>query len=248
MAQKSAAGKVGQKPKAQTSPRKGLNGAASRTHDSWTVSSGEIELELAFPAEGKGEAPKTAEEGTEPSTVKSATERPATDRLMEEVCERENVNKALRRVRSNQGAPGIDGMTVDQLRDHLLEHWPTIREQLIAGRYKPRAVRRVTIPKPDGGERKLGIPTALDRLIQQAILQVLQPIWDSAFSDRSYGFRPGRSAHQAITKAQEYVGQGKAVVVDMDLEKFFLVLPGQEKVRIISDAYTLFEPFYGHFS
>ena len=180
-----------------------------------------IQLELAFPAEGKGEAPKTAEEGTEPSTVKSATERPATDRLMEEVCERENVNKALRRVRSNQGAPGIDGMTVDQLRDHLLEHWPTIREQLIAGRYKPRAVRRVTIPKPDGGERKLGIPTALDRLIQQAILQVLQPIWDSAFSDRSYGFRPGRSAHQAITKAQEYVGQGKAVVVDMDLEKFF---------------------------
>jgi len=180
-----------------------------------------IQLELAFPAEGRGEAPKTAEEGTEPCTAKSATERPATERLMEEVCERENVSKALRRVISNQGGPGIDGMTVDKLRDYLIEHWPAIREQLIAGKYKPRAVKRVTIPKPDGGERKLGIPTALDRFIQQAILQVLQPIWDSTFSDQSYGFRPRRSAHQAVAKAQEYISQGKAVVVDMDLEKFF---------------------------
>jgi len=180
-----------------------------------------IQLELAFPAEGRGEAPKTAGEGTEPFAVKSATERPATERLMEEVCERENANKALRRVRSNQGSPGIDGMTVDKLRDHLIEYWPAIREQLLAGMYKPSAVKRVTIPKPDGGERKLGIPTVLDRFIQQAILQVLQPIWDSTFSDRSYGFRPGRSAHQAVAKAQEYIGQGKAVVVDMDLEKFF---------------------------
>lgn len=144
-----------------------------------------------------------------------------TERLMEEVCERENLNKALQRVRNNQGSPGIDGMTVDKLRDYLIQHWPTIREQLLAGTYKPNAVKRVTIPKPDGGERKLGIPTALDRFIQQAILQVLQPIWDSTFSDRSYGFRPGRSAHQAVAKAQEYIGQGKAVVVDMDLEKFF---------------------------
>jgi len=180
-----------------------------------------IQMELAFPAEGRGEAPKTAGEGTEPFTAKSAPERPATERLMEEVCERENVSKALRRVISNQGGPGIDGMTVDKLRDYLLEHWPSIREQLIAGKYKPSAVKRVTIPKPDGGERKLGIPTALDRFIQQAILQVLQPIWDSTFSDQSYGFRPGRSAHQAVAKAQEYIGQGKAVVVDMDLEKFF---------------------------
>jgi RNA-directed DNA polymerase len=180
-----------------------------------------IQLELAFTAESKGEAPKTAGEGTEPFMAKSTTERPATERLMEEVCERENANKALRRVRSNQGSPGIDGMTVDKLRNYLIEHWPAIREQLIAGTYKPSAVKRVTIQKPDGGERKLGIPTALDRLIQQAILQVLQPIWDSAFSDRSYGFRPGRSAHQAVAKAQEYIGQGKAVVVDMDLEKFF---------------------------
>ncbi len=180
-----------------------------------------IQMELAFPAEGRGEAPITAGEGTEPSTAKSATERPATEQLMEEVCERENVSKALRRVISNQGGPGIDGMTVDKLRDYLLEHWPSIREQLIAGQYKPSAVKRVTIPKPDGGERKLGIPTVLDRFIQQAILQVLQPIWDSTFSDRSYGFRPGRSAHQAVAKAQEYIGQGKAVVVDIDLEKFF---------------------------
>jgi len=180
-----------------------------------------IQLELAFSAEDRGEAPKTARGGTEPSTAKSATERPATEQLMEEVCERENVSKALRRVISNKGGPGIDGMTVDKLRDYLLDHWPSIREQLVAGKYKPSAVKRVTIPKPDGGERKLGIPTVLDRFIQQAILQVLQPIWDSTFSDQSYGFRPGRSAHQAVAKAQEYIGQGKAVVVDMDLEKFF---------------------------
>ena len=112
-------------------------------------------------------------------------------------------------------------MTVDKLRDYLLEHWPAIREQLTAGKYNPSAVKRVTILKPDGGERKLGIPTVLDRFIQQATLQVLQPIWDSSFSDRSYGFRPGRSAHQAVAKAQEYLSQGKAIVVDMDLEKFF---------------------------
>jgi len=180
-----------------------------------------IQMELAFPAEGRGEAPRTAEEGTEPFTVKSAPERPATEQLMEEVCERENASKALRRVIRNQGGPGIDGMTVDKLRDYLLEHWPSIREQLLAGQYKPSAVKRVTIPKPDGGERKLGIPTALDRFIQQAILQVLQPIWDSTFSEHSYGFRPGRSAHQAVAKAQEYIGQGKTIVVDMDLEKFF---------------------------
>lgn len=180
-----------------------------------------IQLELAFTTAGRGEAPKTVSEGTEPAMAQSATESPATERRMEEVCERENVSKALRRVRSNQGSPGIDGMTVDKLRDHLTAHWPAIREQLIAGKYKPSAVKRVTIPKPDGGERKLGIPTALDRLIQQAILQVLQPIWDSTFSDRSYGFRPGRSAHQAVAKAQEYIAGGKTVVVDMDLEKFF---------------------------
>jgi len=179
------------------------------------------QLEMAFSAEGRGEAPKTAGGGTEPFTAKSATERPATERLMEEVCERENANKALRRVRNNQGSPGIDGMTVDKLRNHLLEHWPAIREQLLAGTYKPSAVKRVTIPKPDGGERKLGIPTALDRFIQQAILQALQPIWDSTFSDQSYGFRPGRSAHHAVAKAQEYIGQGKTIVVDIDLEKFF---------------------------
>lgn len=179
------------------------------------------QLEMAFTTTTRGEAPKTVGEGTEPAMAKSATERPATERLMEEVCERENVNKALQRVRSNKGGPGIDGMTVDKLRDYLLDHWPAIREHLIAGTYKPSAVKRAIIQKPDGGERKLGIPTALDRLIQQAILQVLQPIWDSTFSDQSYGFRPGRSAHQAVAKAQEYIGQGKAIVVDMDLEKFF---------------------------
>jgi RNA-directed DNA polymerase len=179
------------------------------------------QLELAFTAEDRGEAPKAVSQGTESFMAKSAPERPATERLMEEVCERENANKALRKVKANKGSPGIDGMTVDKLRDHLLIHWPAIREQLLAGKYKPSAVKRVTIPKPDGGERKLGIPTALDRFIQQAILQVLQPIWDITFSDRSYGFRPGRSAHQAVAKAQEYIAGGKAVVVDIDLEKFF---------------------------
>ncbi len=180
-----------------------------------------IQMELAFPTERRSEAPKSIGEGTEPSTAKSEPERPATERLMEEVCERENLNKALRRVRANQGSPGIDGMIVNELREHLIQHWPIIREQLLAGKYKPSAIKRVTIPKPDGGERKLGIPTVLDRFIQQGVLQVLQPIWDSTFSDRSYGFRPGRSAHQAVVKAQEYIAAGKAIVVDMDLEKFF---------------------------
>jgi retron-type reverse transcriptase len=112
-------------------------------------------------------------------------------------------------------------MTVDKLRDYLIEQWPAIREQLLAGTYKPSAVKRVAIPKPAGGERRLGISTALDRFIQQAILQALQPSWDSTFSDQSDGFRPGRPAHQAVVKAQEYIGQGKTIVVDMDLEKVF---------------------------
>lgn len=179
------------------------------------------QLKLTFTAERKGEAPTLAGQETESSTAKSEPERPATERLMEEVCERENANKALRKVRSNGGSPGIDGMTVDRLRDHLIQHWPTIKEQLLEGKYKPSPVKRVSIPKPGGGERKLGIPTAVDRFIQQAILQILQPIWDPTFSDHSYGFRPGRSAHQAVARAQEYIAAGNAVVVDIDLEKFF---------------------------
>ena len=127
---------------------------------------------------------------------------------MEEIVERENLKEALRRVKANKGAPGVDGMTVDQLGDHLKQHWPAIREQLLSGTYRPKPVRRVEIPKPDGGVRKLGIPTVLDRFIQQAVMQVLQRQWDPEFSDHSYGFRPGRSAHQAVAQAQRYIAAG----------------------------------------
>jgi RNA-directed DNA polymerase len=140
---------------------------------------------------------------------------------MEEIVERENLKEALRRVKANKGAPGVDGITVNQLGDHLRQHWPTIREQLLSGTYRPEPVKRVEIPKPDGGVRKLGIPTVLDRFIQQAVMQVLQRRWDPEFSDHSYGFRPRRSAHQAVAQAQRYIAAGYGWVVDLDLEKFF---------------------------
>jgi RNA-directed DNA polymerase len=141
---------------------------------------------------------------------------------MEEVCERENLIEALRQVKANKGSAGVDGMTVGQLTDYLKQHWPAIREQLLSGTYEPQPVRRVEIPKPDGGGvRKLGIPSVLDRFIQQAVMQVLQRRWDRTFSDHSYGFRPGRSAHQAVAQAQQYIAAGCTWVVDFDLEKFF---------------------------
>ena len=140
---------------------------------------------------------------------------------MEEVCERENCKRALARVKANKGSAGVDGMTVRQLPEYLKRHWPDIREQLLSGTYKPQPVKRVEIPKPDGGIRKLGIPTVLDRFIQQAVMQVLQGRWDRTFSEHSYGFRPGRSAHQAVEKAQKYIAEGCRWVVDLDLEKFF---------------------------
>lgn len=134
---------------------------------------------------------------------------------------RENLQQALRRVRANKGAPGVDGLDIDQTARHLTTAWPAIREQLLRGTYRPMPVRRVTIPKPDGGERELGIPTVTDRLIQQALLQVLQPVLDPTFSEHSYGFRPGRRAHDAVLAAQSYVQSGRRIVVDVDLEKFF---------------------------
>jgi len=140
---------------------------------------------------------------------------------MEEIVERENLKEALRRVKANKGAPGVDGMTVNQLDDHLKQHWPAIREQLLSGTYRPEPVKRVELPKPDGGVRKLGVPTVLDRFIQQAVMQVLQQRWDPEFSDHSYGFRPGRSAHQAVAQAQRFIAAGYGWVVDLDLEKFF---------------------------
>jgi RNA-directed DNA polymerase len=140
---------------------------------------------------------------------------------MEEVCARENLLKALRRVQANKGSPGVDRMTVRELPGYLKTHWLAMREQLLQGRYKPQPVLRVEIPKPDGGVRKLGIPTVVDRFLQQALLQVLQPRWDPTFSAHSYGFRPGRSAQQAVAQAQAYVRAGYGWVVDLDLEKFF---------------------------
>jgi RNA-directed DNA polymerase len=157
----------------------------------------------------------------EASSAGSGDERPGTTGLMEMACERRNLLAALKRVRQNAGSPGIDGMTVEALSDHLRVHWRRLREELLAGRYQPQPVRRVAIPKPGGGERELGIPTVLDRFIQQALLQVLQPLFDPTFSDASYGFRPGRRAHDAVRRAQAYVQEGRSVVVDIDLEKFF---------------------------
>lgn len=181
-----------------------------------------IQGALDFSSPPAGEACEAEREGTESFPAGDGPERPAsTNRLMEEVCERANLKDALRRVQANQGSPGVDGMTVDDLTGSLKQHWPTIREQLLNGTYEPHPVRRVEIPKPVGGVRKLGIPTVLDRFIQQAVMQVLQRQWDRTFSDNSYGFRPGRSARQAVAKAQQYIADGYGWVVDLDLEKFF---------------------------
>ena len=180
------------------------------------------QLVLAFMEEDRSEAPKCLLEGTESSVGERGIESPAiAEQLMEEVCERENCKQALKRVKANKGSAGVDGMTVQQLPDYLKQHWPAIREQLLSGTYKPHPVRRVEIPKPDGGVRKLGIPTVLDRFIQQAVMQVLQGKWDRTFSNHSYGFRPGRSAHQAVEQAQQYIAEGYRWCVDLDLEKFF---------------------------
>ena len=142
--------------------------------------------------------------------------------LMDKVCARENLLAAYRRVVRNGGAPGVDGMTVEELMPYCRKHWARIREELLRGRYMPQAVRRVEIPKPDGkGKRMLGIPTVLDRLIQQALLQVLTPIFDPTFSEDSYGFRPGRSAHDAVRRARQHIATGHRWVVDLDIEKFF---------------------------
>lgn len=181
-----------------------------------------IQKLLAFPEESRDEVPMASRGGSESFTAKRDPENPAVfEKLMEEVCERRNLEEALKRVRSNKGAPGLDGLTVDDLVDLLKQHWPTIREQLLSGTYVPLPVKRVEIPKPDGGVRKLGIPTVLDRFIQQAVLQVLQQRWDPTFSPHSYGFRPGRSAHQAVAAAQGFIAAGYRYVVDLDLEKFF---------------------------
>src|SRR5712671_2892769 len=180
----------------------------------------QVELNLGTGAEG--EARSAAAREPEARAAKACLERPVVaGPSMEAVVERENLKKALAQVKANKGAAGIDGMTVGDLPAYLKEHWPTIRAQLLDGSYKPQPVRRVEIPKASGGTRPLGIPTVLDRFIQQAVMQVLQADWDGTFSEASFGFRPGRSAHQAVERAQAYIASGHTIVVDIDLEKFF---------------------------
>lgn len=174
-------------------------------------------------AESSGRKPRVQALGASDTTAGPSSSRPeANERLMETILSRENLMAAYRRVVANKGAPGIDKMTVDQLKPYLATHWPHIREDLLADRYRPAPVRGVEIPKPGGkGMRQLGIPTVLDRLIQQAMHQVLMPIFDPDFSASSYGFRPGRSAHDAVLAARSHVAGGHRFVVDLDLEKFF---------------------------
>ena len=170
---------------------------------------------------GRSEAPVAGSSGAEPIMTVAEPESPtATTHLMEEVCDRENLVRAWQRVRGNKGAPGVDGMTIDDAKGYLREHWPDIRSHLLAGSYRPQPVKRVEIPKPDGGVRKLGVPCVVDRLIQQALHQVLMPLFDPGFSPHSYGFRPGRSAPDAVKAAKAHVAGGQRFVVDMDLETF----------------------------
>jgi group II intron reverse transcriptase/maturase len=173
-----------------------------------------------LPSPSKGEAQRGEGKVHQAILASERTEPIMTD-LMEQVVERENLIRAWRRVRTNKGSPGIDGKTVDDLTGYLKENWPGIRGELLRGEYRPQPVKEVLIPKPGGGTRRLGIPTVLDRFIQQAIQQVLSPIYDPTFSDHSYGFRPNCRAHQAVEQAKRYIAGGYEWVVDIDLEKFF---------------------------
>jgi len=180
------------------------------------------QVELALDTETRGEALRLRGEGTESATAQRDTESLAEGQLMEQVCGRENLKRALARVKRNKGSAGVDGMTVVQLSGYLKVHWPAIRQRLLAGQYQPHPVRRVEIDKPGAKDkRKLGIPCVLDRFIQQALLQVLEPIFEPTFSEFSYGFRPRRSAHQAVALAQTTIAEGYLWVVDLDLEQFF---------------------------
>src|SRR6266849_4492487 len=157
-----------------------------------SVTRQKLQYSLALVSKGRGEAPVRGHQGTETSMAKPAPESPAcAEQLMEEVCDRGNLERAWKRVRRNKGGPGVDGMTIEEAKGYLREHWPDIRCQLLQGTYQPQPVKRVEIPKPEGGVRKLGVPCVVDRLIQQALLQLLQERWDSNFSPHSYGFRPG---------------------------------------------------------
>ena len=172
-------------------------------------------------AEGRGRNPRDTAAGASKTTASQERSEPRENQLMEEVLTKENMTKAMKRVEQNQGAAGIDDMTVGELKAYLRREWPRIRGELLEGRYKPKPVRRVMIPKADGGQRALGIPTVVDRLIQQAVHQVISPIFEKDFSQSSYGYRPCRNAQQAVEQARRYVGEGRRWVVDIDLEKFF---------------------------
>jgi group II intron reverse transcriptase/maturase len=177
------------------------------------------QMELAL--DDRGETPTSHRSGETPTTPDGNDLSGDGRLLMEQVVGRANALAALKRVRQNKGSPGVDGMTVGELTSYLVTHWEGIREHLLAGRYQPQPVRRAEIPKPGGGTRQLGIPTVLDRFIQQCLLQVLQPQFDATFSDHSHGFRPGRSAHDAVREAQRYIQSGRRWVADVDLAKFF---------------------------
>jgi len=180
------------------------------------------QLTLDLPMPGEGEAPRPERREVEAGVARTEAESPAgVERLMEAICDPDNIEDALKAVARNKGAAGVDGITVKLLPAVLAARWPEIEGRLLTGRYRPDPVRRVRIPKPDGGERNLGIPTVIDRVIQQAVLQRLQPLWDPTFSEYSFGFRPGRNAHQAVARAQAYVIEGYGHVVDIDLAKFF---------------------------
>lgn len=180
----------------------------------------QMSKQLELPLGPRGETPES-QRSVEASKAPEETNRSGMSAVMEMALQRPNMQRALKRVRKNKGSPGVDGMTVEQLPDWLRMNWLRVRKELLAGTYRPSPVRRHLISKPGGGQRELGIPTVLDRLIQQALLQVLQPQIDPSFSDHSYGFRPGRSAHGAIRRAQSYIQSGREWVVDVDLARFF---------------------------
>jgi RNA-directed DNA polymerase len=209
--------------KARTVPfqKERVNGEASRELGLMNSKRQNNQPRLAFMTETGSETPTNGIR-VELSMAKQEPESGGTsERRMEEICEPGNMRRALMCVQENEGAPGIDGMTVKELPRYLKKNWPKHREELLAGTYKPKPARRKEIPKPDGGKRNLSIPCVLDRMIQQAMLQVLQERWDPTFSEHSYGFRPGRSQRQAVARAQEYIAEGNRIVVDLDLEKFF---------------------------
>jgi RNA-directed DNA polymerase len=180
----------------------------------------ELEEDLRHDVPGNGGTGAGAPEEPQTPTA-SDPARALTERLMEEVCQRDNWNRAYRRVKANKGAPGVEGMTIDELFSWIAAHKQELIASLLDGTYEPQPVRGVPIPKPGGGVRQLGIPTVIDRLVQQALLQGLEPLLDPTFSASSYGFRPGRGAHAALAQAQQYVAEGRVIVVDVDLEKFF---------------------------